>query len=290
MAGYARVLDDLRALGASAPIRAAYEASKRSGFHSVLFGARRPLPSIRSNPVQIGNLVPVSEGAGDRTLEDARQILAKGLRVFGRRVPTGISEPWSYDSESGKQWPASMRWWKIDIRSEHRLGDVKHVWEAARHRDLVVLARAARLDPEGPWATSLDGLLRSWCEQNRPEHGVNWYSSLELSLRAIAWSQVLTLAGDRLPAATRARMDEQLLSSARHMMVELPYTLSSMKNNHMLGDALGFDRVGTVVPASPCRQSLESSRRTIVRSAASTAHDARWLHDRGLALLSPLRT
>jgi Heparinase II/III-like protein/Heparinase II/III N-terminus len=248
MVWYRRVVDDVRALGTSAPVRAAYEVSKRTGFHSVLFGVCRPLMKIRSTPVQIGNLVPLSTAASGRTLEDAKLILADGLRVFGRRVPTGISEPWSCDPESGRQWPASTPWWQIDIRSEHRLGDVKYVWEAARHRDLVVLARAACLEPDGPWATSLNELLQSWCEQNKPEHGVNWYSSLELSLRAIAWSQVLSLAGDRLEMATRVRMDEQLLASARHLMVELPYTLSSMKNNHLLGDALGLIVLARLFP------------------------------------------
>ena len=32
-----KVAKDVRALGATAPLRAVYEASKRTGFHSVLF-------------------------------------------------------------------------------------------------------------------------------------------------------------------------------------------------------------------------------------------------------------
>jgi hypothetical protein len=168
--------------------------------------------------------------------------------VFGRRVPTGTTASWSHDPESGKVWPASTPWWKIDIRTDQRIGDVKFVWEAARHRDLVVLARASRLEPDGPWAPTLEKLLLSWCQQNRPEHGVNWYSSLELSLRAIAWSQVIMLAGERLSSQTRELMDEQLLASAHHLMVELPYTLSSMKNNHMIGDALGLIVLARMFP------------------------------------------
>lgn len=249
MTAYGRVLYDVRALGTSAPVRAAYEASKRSGLHAVLFGVHRSVPRIESAAVQLGNLTPLSPTARDRTLEDAKLILTDGLRVFGRRVPTGIKEPWSHDPDSGNNWPAERRWWKIDIRSEKRLGDVKYVWEAARHRDLVVLARAARLDPSGPWAANLDSLLRSWCDESEPEHGVNWYSSLELALRAIAWSQVLSLSGDQLGDAIRADMDRQLLASARHLMVELPYTMSSMKNNHMLGDALGLIILARLFPA-----------------------------------------
>ena len=242
------VYSDIHALGSSVPIRAAYEVSKRSGLHSVLFGTNRAVRKMRSTTLQIGNLAPNTTEARDRALEDAKLVLADGLRVFGRRVNNGISAQWSHDPDGDKDWPASTPWWKIDIRTEQRLGDVKYVWEAARHRDLVILARATRLEPNGPWAAALDSLLLSWCEQNRPERSVNWYSSLELSLRAIAWGQVLALAGDRLSSTTRALMDEQLIASAHHLMIELPYTFSSMKNNHMLGDALGLIVLARMFP------------------------------------------
>ncbi|MFF4878503.1 heparinase II/III family protein [Micromonospora sp. NPDC000668] len=240
---------DMRALGLSAPLRAAYEASKRSGFHAVLFGSR----TQRHRPatlVPLTGMMPVSDEAGQRCLDDAGSVLRDGLRVFGGRVATGVSAPWCTDPLTGRQWPAGEPWWRIDIRSEVRLSDVKHTWEAARHRDLVVLARAARLDPAGPWQDGLTGLLRSWCAESPPEQGVNWYSSLELALRAIGWNQVMALVGERLPRDVVTAMERLLLASARHLMVELPYTLSSMRNNHMLGDALGLILLSRMFPTA----------------------------------------
>ncbi len=241
---------DLRALGASAPMRAAYEASKRSGFHSVLFRPTRS-KDCRSVPVGLGRVVPESLEVRERCLEDARLILVQGTRVFGDRVPTGVHAPWYLDPVTGREWPRDDKWWKIDIRSGDRLSDVKWVWEAARHRDLVVLARAAVLQPEGPWLTELQAMLSAWLTQCQPERGVNWYSSLELALRAIAWAQVLELVGDRLSPWVRAGLDTQLLASARHIMLELPYTVSSMKNNHLLGDGLGLVVLGRMFPDHP---------------------------------------
>ncbi|MFF0152243.1 heparinase II/III family protein [Micromonospora sp. NPDC005203] len=240
---------DMRALGLSAPLRAAYEASKRTGFHAVLFRgeAHRHHPAAS---VPLTGVRPIGDGARQRCLDDAGQVLNDGLRVFGARVATGVSAPWSTDPLTGRQWPADDPWWRIDIRSEARLSDVKHTWEAARHRDLVVLARAARLDPTGPWQGGLDELLRAWCTQSPPERGVNWYSSLELALRAIAWNQILALVGDRLPGDVGTAMERLLLSSARHLMVELPYTLSSMRNNHLLGDALGLMLLARMFPTA----------------------------------------
>ncbi len=235
-----QVFDDVRALGTSTPVRAAYELSKRSGFHGVLFRPVRSAQPVRSELVLLGNITTWSESARQRTLRDARLIESDGLRVFGARTSTGRRDPWNTDPQTGRAWPADRPWWQLDIRSDERLGDVKYVWEAGRHRDLVVLARAVQLEPTGPWAELLNTLLQLWCAQNPPEHGVHWYSSLEIALRAIAWSQVLALAGDVLTPAVRERLDAQLLAGTRHIMVELPYTLSSMRNNHLLGDALGL--------------------------------------------------
>jgi hypothetical protein len=128
------------------------------------------------------------------------------------------------------------------------MSDVKHVWEAGRHRDLVVLARASRLDPAGPWLATLERSLSAWCRQCPPECGVHWYSSLELALRAISWSQVLALAGDQFGPQLLAGLHRQLLAMARHLLVELPYTLTSMRNNHLLGDALGLILLARMFP------------------------------------------
>lgn len=250
------VLKDVRALGTSAPLRAVYEASKRTNGHAVLF---RPVTGgYRSRPLDLGHHVPASPVAQERCLGDARLIITEGTRVFGTRAPTGASVSWAMDPLTEQCWPEDTPWWQIDIRTDARLSDVKWVWEAARHRDLVVLARAATIEPDGPWLAQLEAMLVRWCRECRPEEGVNWYSSLELALRAIAWSQVLRLVGDRLHGGLRAELDDQLVASARHIMVELPYTMTSMKNNHLLGDGLGLVVLGTLFPEHPGSQRWRS--------------------------------
>lgn len=237
-----RMVKDLRALGTSAPVRALYEASKRSNGHALLF---RPVRGgFRSQPLPFGHHVPTSSVAKERCLSDARLIVEQGTRVFGTRTATGASTSWAMDPLTEHCWPRDTSWWRIDIRTDARLSDVKWVWEAARHRDLVVLARAVAIESEGPWLAKLESMLERWCRECRPEQGVNWYSSLELALRAIAWSQVLRLAGDQLSDDLRIKLDNQLVASARHIMVELPYTMTSMKNNHLLGDGLGLVILG----------------------------------------------
>lgn len=244
-----KILKDVRALGMSAPLRAVYELSKRTNGHSLLF--REVEGGYRSVPVPFGHHIPSDDAPRARCLDDARAIVNKGTRVFGRRVATGVSASWAMDPLTERCWPEDTPWWQIDIRTDARLSDVKLVWEAARHRDLVVLARAAVLEPEELWFAALEEMLVRWCRECRPEQGVNWYSSLELALRAIAWNQVLVLVGDRLHLGLRAEIDDQLVASARHIMVELPYTMTSMKNNHLLGDGLGLVVLGRMFPDHP---------------------------------------
>lgn len=232
------LLRDVHALGRGAVPRAAYEASKRIGTHSLLFNTVRAGFPVRSRFLLC---LPSSDSASARAcLADADQIVDEGVLAFGRRVPLRTAQDWIADPESGRVWP-QQAWWEIDIRSDHRLGDVKWVWEIGRHRDLVVLARAAALGTEGaPWAAHLDRLIRWWCDANPLERSVHWYSNLELSLRLVAWNQIIGLAGHHLPIRTLDLMALHIAQMRRHLWRDLPYTMSSMRNNHLLGDALGM--------------------------------------------------
>jgi hypothetical protein len=137
-------------------------------------------------------------------------------------------------------WPESEFWWNIDIRSSDRIGDVKWTWELGRHRDLVVLARASRIDVEGPWLHALHERLRWWFDATPSEVGIHWYSNLEISLRIIAWIQIHALLHDQVDPVLQRRMAEHVGAAERHLIFDFPYTASSMRNNHLLGDALGL--------------------------------------------------
>lgn len=243
-----RLVRDVKALGASTPLRAIYEGSKRSDLHRLLFRQVDPEVVPRSVGLTIGTVIPSGANARRRCINDARLIREQGTRAFGRRVSTGAFGPWALDPLAHTVWPTDTPWWRIDVRSDDRLSDVKFIWEVGRHRDLVVLARAAVLESDGPWLEQLTDMLWRWVDECTPETGIHWYSSLELALRAIAWAQVIALVGSRINDELRAKMDHQLMASARHIIVELPYTVSSMKNNHLLGDGLGLVVLGKMFP------------------------------------------
>ena len=234
----ATIVSDVRALGTSAIPRGIYETSKRSGAHALLFRTTSSSSELRSTYGGLPSEVDAEARAA--TLIDADKILNVGLLAFGRRFQIDIAQDWHKDPLSGKSWQHGS-WWTIDIRSSERLADVKWTWELGRHRDLVVLARAHALAPDDKrWINELARLLALWLEANPVEASIHWYSNLEIALRLVAWDQIIGLAADDLPAAVFEGMQLHVAQAKRHLIRDLPYTVSSMKNNHLLGDALGI--------------------------------------------------
>jgi hypothetical protein len=249
------LLGDLKALGKQAPLRAIYEVGKRSGAHGVVLraSASRARPCNLQAPAAFSRPPEVADDTAQRCLDDAKTILSEGHRAFGRHLPVQTPDDWNQTggADAGSRWPAERYWWEIDIRSDARLGDVKWAWEIGRHRDLVILARAATLEPAGEWHDCLSGKLRSWLAATPAERGVHWYSNLEIALRAIAWMQVVALRGPALPADVMRGMGLQIEQSFRHLLVDFPYTASSMRNNHLLGDSLGLVAINAMRGNSP---------------------------------------
>lgn len=234
---------DLRALGITAPVRAAYELSKRAGGHRLIF---RPSPNTSMPPPSavFPRQAQLLRSAAPRAAEDARRACQGVIPIFGRDLTLPSPLEWHQCADTGASWMKAP-WWRVDIRSGSRLGDVKWTWEVGRHRHLLILARAAHPDDNSSQElTTLVSQLRGWLYANPLEVGVHWYSNLEIALRGIVWLQILGLVEDQMPADLKADMAQHLLHSGRHLYRDLPYTVSSMRNNHMLGDALGLMALG----------------------------------------------
>lgn len=256
MSRLSTMVKDLAALGRLAPLRAVYEVGKRSGAQGVAL--RSLAHTARPRPLQVlpafRPAQPLPQPAVDRCLRDAQRIVEEGHRAFGIRVPVNCPDDWNCLGASDQRWPNEPFWWQIDIRTDKRIGDVKWTWELGRHRDLVVLARAAFLDPGGVWPDQLAARLRWWFTATPAERGIHWYSNLEIALRAIAWAQVYALCSELLPGDVIDEMALHVSRARRHLLVDFPYTASSMRNNHLLGDALGLIAIAAFTGSGPERR------------------------------------
>jgi hypothetical protein len=246
--GWAHILRsfirDARSIRAALLARALYEVLKGVGLVRVATVIVSKLPKGAPQVhAHVAGWEVSACGKGRRTAGASREPPASStVEFFDTRIRWASAPHWHVTVVTPHRWPV-VHWTRVDIRSSERLADVKWTWELGRHAHLVVLARAAALGDESA-VDLLEAQLRSWLDQNPPEVGVHWYSNLEIALRAVAWAQILALAGDRLDSGLRREMAATLRHAGRHLLVELPYTVSSMRNNHLLGDALGMVTIG----------------------------------------------
>ena len=174
--------------------------------------------------------------------------MGEGHRAFGHRFPVEQPLDWTALPGTDLSWPTADYWWDIDIRTERRLGDVKWTWELGRHRDLVVLARAAALEPDGPWLEALESRLRWWFEISAPEVGIHWYSNLEIALRVIAWAQIFSLVGTRLEPAARLHHGRARRQRRTSPDLRLPVHREQHAQQPPARRCAGPDRSSTVSP------------------------------------------
>ena len=239
---------DLRALGGGAFVRVMYEALKRAGALGSIIRAVRPRHQVDATVLGLVS--------GQHLSIDIPSDPTGSIDLFSRSIRWTSAPDWHWAIENEASWPRTD-WWKIDLRSERRIADVKWTWEAGRHAHLVVLARGVALTGDSVLRQALHDQLRSWLDQNPPEQGVHWYSNLEIALRAFTWAQILELAGNQLDSELRAEMTATLRHAGRHLLVELPYTVSSMRNNHLLGDALGMVVLGELFSSTADGRALK---------------------------------
>lgn len=192
-----------------------------------------------------------------QTLAAADEVMRHRFNLLSRQFDfAGRDIDWCLDPESGASWPV-VPWNRVDIRSDRRLGDVKFTWELNRHQFWPTLGRAYRLTADEKYPAEWVRQFESWCRQNPPEVGVNWASNLEHALRIISWwwAAKLMMGSPHVTGEVLARLIGMLIAKARHIVADLDYSIVSMANNHVVGDAAALAFLGMVLPE--LRQAVE---------------------------------
>ena len=186
-------------------------------------------------------------GEADQAREHRFRILGLGWVDFGPQVN------WQADPQSGRLWPM-RHWWQIRYL-EADPGDPKYTWELSRLRGAVALARAWWLTGEEGYAQQAVGLALSWLGENRPGWGVNWASSLEVAMRALAllWVYQLCLESRAMTGRAAVRLLLGFAQAGRHLARYPP--IYSSPNTHLMGVGLALWAMGVMLPElRPARQ------------------------------------
>ncbi len=198
-----------------------------------------------------GHLEPAATA---RLLTEAEALLHGGLTAFGHAVPLRDGVPdWFVDPHTGRQSDAATYAFDIDHRDEAAIGNIKAVWEAARHQYLPRLAVAWRLTDDARFAERIAADLGDFWTRNRFLSGVHWTSGIEIGIRLISWVWTRRLLDGWPGAAGLFERNPAFLAQLRghqHWLHALP-SHGSSANNHLIAEAAGAFVAAAAFPLFP---------------------------------------
>jgi len=162
-------------------------------------------------------------------------------------VSFGTPIDWHFEPTSGKR-TGIEHWSRIDYLDPVVAGDKKVTWELNRHSHFVTLGQAYLLTKDERYADAFVTQLNGWLDANPPRRGINWASSLEVSLRSIAWLWALHCFAwsPRLTPSIIGRVLKSLMQQGSYIESYLSYYFAP--NTHLTGEALGLLYLGTALP------------------------------------------
>lgn len=161
---------------------------------------------------------------------------------------------WSFDPIADRRAPM-LHWSEIDALDPELVGDSKVIWELNRHQWFVGLGQAYLWERQEYYAETFARHIADWIKNNPTGWGINWASSLEVSVRLMSWCWALMLFLDSpaLPSNLRADIFDSIRRHAEHIKRYLSLYFSP--NTHLTGEALGLFYAGVLFPDWPSAKS-----------------------------------
>ncbi len=166
---------------------------------------------------------------------------------------------WHLDFKSGYRWNEAT--WYRDIRFGHARGaDIKVPWELARMQHLPRLAWAHALAASGiegfcdpdVYAREFRNQVLDFIATNPPQFGVNWFSSMDVGIRAANWLVAydwLRSAGATWDSQFEATFVDSIETHGRHVVQNLDWD-HTWRGNHYLANVVGLLFIAAYLPRS----------------------------------------
>ncbi len=160
----------------------------------------------------------------------------------------GMTIDWLREPRTGNHFPREKHWAEMNGAMSGKLGENRLVFELNRQQHFFTLGMAYWLTRDERFAAAFVMQICGWMGQNPPEKGINWASSLEVSLRAISWIWALQFFRDsrNLTPHIFLSIMKFLHLHGRHLEIYLSTYFSP--DNHLTGEALGLYYLGTLMP------------------------------------------
>lgn len=158
---------------------------------------------------------------------------------------------WHTNPVTAYTYPEQIHWTAVKDFSEEA-GDIKFVWEKSRFTFLYDLIRYDHHFREDQSDFTLS-CIENWIDRNPVNCGPNWKCSQEIAIRVLNWTFALHYY--RLsPALDQLLLDKILCSiydQIRHVAANIRFSLVTVRNNHVLTEALGLFVTGLLFPFFP---------------------------------------
>ena len=188
-----------------------------------------------------GTAAQVPEEARTHLLEAADRLLRGEWETLGV-LRTDLERPdWFRDPVTGRRSNPDQYAFRVNHRSEERVGNVKQVWELSRLQHLTLLAAAWYLSHDERYARRVADQLRSWWRENPFLSGVHWTSGIELGIRLISLAWIRRLLTDWPGVAAVFERDALAVRQIRwhqQYLAAFP-SRGSSANNHVIAEAAG---------------------------------------------------
>ncbi len=200
----------------------------------------RDRPTVVVNPIDPGPMV--APQARDRLLVAADELLAGRWSQFGR-LRTDMTADLDYfaDAVNGVRAPDDAFSLTIDHRDEAAVGNIKSVWEPARHQHLTVLAAAYALSGDDRYPERIEAELQHYWRTNPFLSGIHWTSGIELGIRLISWTWIRRLLDGWSGAPALFEDNPSFVDQLgrHHQWLASLGSHGSSANNHVIAEAAG---------------------------------------------------
>jgi len=198
----------------------------------------------------------MSSEVSDRILMDADQIYAHIFNLLGSGcMHLGKHIDWHSDFKSGHCWNPQRFYRRIRSAGYPGGYDIKIPWELSRFHHLVRLGQAYWLSGDEKYTYEFINQITNWIQDNPWPFGVNWASTMEISIRAVnwLWGYYFFQESPVLNREFRQMLITNLMVHGSHIMNNLDWTETS-RTNHYLSNIVGLVYLGILLPEQKMTQ------------------------------------
>jgi len=170
-------------------------------------------------------------------------LLGSGLINLGNKID------WHIDFISGYQFDSKKYYFWIKPASYPGGYDIKVPWELSRCQHFIQLGQAYWLTNNEKYVKEFISQVEDWVEQNPWPYGVNWVSTMDVSIRVVNWIWGYFFFKNSILITDEFHLKfyKSIILHGRHIFNNLENNVEFI-NNHYLSNLVALIFIGIFIP------------------------------------------